>query len=99
MFYIFLAAQSKGAYLRCHFKHAREVAHTITGMKLSKAKAFLEDVLQYKRAVPFTRFTGGVGRHAQGSLLNAPGDKCRWPQKASKYALDLIKNAEVNAVV
>lgn len=27
-----------------------------------------QDVLDYKRAVPFTMFTGGVGRHAQGKL-------------------------------
>lgn len=27
-----------------------------------------QDVLEYKRAVPFTMFTGGVGRHAQGKL-------------------------------
>jgi len=33
----------------------REVAHTIKGLKVSKAKAFLEDVLQYKRAVPVAR--------------------------------------------
>lgn len=25
-------------------------------------------MLEYKRAVPFTMFTGGVGRHAQGKL-------------------------------
>lgn len=25
-------------------------------------------MLDYKRAVPFTMFTGGVGRHAQGKL-------------------------------
>jgi len=28
----------------------------------------MQDVLEYKRAVPFTMFTGGVGRHAQGKL-------------------------------
>lgn len=31
------------------------------GMKLGKAKAFLQDVLEYKRAVPFTRY-GFSGR-------------------------------------
>merc|ERR1719231_1427400 len=66
-------------------------------MKLSKAKAYLEDVLQFKQAIPFTKFTGGCGRHAQGKLRNAPGDKVRWPQKATKIVLDLVKNAEANA--
>merc|ERR1711990_322687 len=42
-------------------------------------------------------FTGGCGRHAQGKQKNAPGDKCRWPQKATKAFLDLLRNAEANA--
>ena len=45
----------------------------------------------------FTKFTGGCGRHAQGKLRNAAGDKVRWPQKATKIVLDLLKNAEANA--
>jgi large subunit ribosomal protein L17e len=43
--------------------------------------------------------TGGVGRHAQAKLVKAPGDKVRWPQKATKIVLDLVKNAESNATV
>jgi ribosomal protein L22 len=39
----------------------REVAHTIKGMKVVKAKAFLNDVLQFKRAVPFTRCVTVLG--------------------------------------
>ncbi len=48
-------AKARGSHLRVHFKHVREVAHTVKGWQVSKAKQFLEDVLQYKRAVPFTR--------------------------------------------
>jgi hypothetical protein len=49
---------------------------------------------------PFTlSFKGGIGRHAQGKLLNTPGSQCAWPQKASKIVLDLITNAESNAEV
>lgn len=44
-------------------------------------------------------FKGGIGRHAQGKLLNTPGSQCAWPQKASKIVLDLITNAESNAEV
>ena len=93
------SAKARGSNLRVHFKHCREVTHTIKGMSLTKAKKFLGDVLEYKQAVPFTKFTGGCGRHAQGKLLNAPGDKCKWPQKATKIILDLLKNAEANAEV
>ena len=67
------AAKARGSHLRVHFKHCREVCHAIKGMQLQKAKIFLEDVLKFKQAVPFTKFTGGVGRHAQGKLRKAPG--------------------------
>lgn len=29
----------------------------------------------------------------------SPGSKCRWPQKATRIVLDLVKNAESNAEV
>ena len=90
-------AKARGRALRVHFKHTREVVHTIKGMKLSKAKKFLGDVLEYKQAVPFTMFTGGIGRHAQLKQLKTPGSKGRWPQKASKMILNLLENAEANA--
>ena len=93
------SSKAKGSHLRVHFKAMREVSHTIKGMGLAKAKSFLEDVLQYKQAVPFTKYTGGIGRHAQGKLRKAAGDKCKWPQKATKIILDLVKNAEANAEV
>lgn len=94
-----IAAKARGSHLRVHFKHVREVSHTITGWQVGKAKQFLEDVLQYKRAVPFTRFKGGIGRHAQGKLLSVPGSQCAWPQKATKIVLDMLTNAESNAEV
>jgi large subunit ribosomal protein L17e len=75
----------------------REVAHAIMNMKLSKALVYLGDVLDHKQAVPFTVFTGGCGRHAQGKMRKAQGGQCRWPQKATKIMLDLLKNAEANA--
>jgi large subunit ribosomal protein L17e len=50
-----------------------------------------------KQAVPFTMFTGGIGRHAQLKQRKVPGSKGAWPQKATKVILDLVKNAESNA--
>jgi large subunit ribosomal protein L17e len=93
------AAKARGSHLRVHFVHCREVCHAIKGMQLGKAKSFLQAVLEYKQAVPFTKFTGGCGRHAQGKLRGSAGDKCKWPQKATKIILDLVKNAEANAEV
>lgn len=91
------ACKAKGAYLRTHFKQCREVAGAVRGMFLPKAIRYLEDVLERKQAVPFLRFTGGIGRHAQGHMRKAPGDKVAWPQKSTKFILDLLRNAEANA--
>merc|ERR1719275_544396 len=68
-------------------------------MGLTAALKYLENVLEKKEAIPFRVFTGGVGRHAQGKQKNAPGDKCRWPQKATKAFLDLLRNAKANLTV
>ncbi|GMI07460.1 hypothetical protein TrLO_g7605 [Triparma laevis f. longispina] len=90
-------AKSRGSHLRVHFKHCREITHHIHGMSTTKAKKFMNDVLLFKSAVPFTKYTGGIGHHAQGKQVNAPGNACRWPQKATQVVLDLVKNAEANA--
>ena len=57
--------KARGSYLRVHFKNTRNVAHRIRQMKLKEAQKFLQDVIEHKRAVPFTRYNGGPGRHAQ----------------------------------
>lgn len=54
-------------------------------------------MLLYKEAIPFTKYTGGIGRHAAGKQHKAPGDKVAWPQKATKSFLDLLRNIESNA--
>jgi large subunit ribosomal protein L17e len=88
-----------GTHLRVHFKHCREIGQAIKGLKIPKAKAYLENVLQYKAAIPFTKYTGGIGRHAVGKQYKAPGDKVAWPQKATKVFLDLLTNIASNAEV
>ncbi|GMH55713.1 hypothetical protein TrST_g11605 [Triparma strigata] len=40
-------------------------------------KKFMNEVLEFKSAVPFTKYTGGIGHHAQGKQVNAPGIACR----------------------
>lgn len=59
----------------------------------------MEDVLQFKEAIPFTKYTGGIGRHAIGKKYKAPGDKVSWPQKATRTFLDLLRNVASNAEV
>lgn len=46
-------------------------------------------MLDYKRAVPFTMFTGGVGRHAQGKL---PIAKDYMGDPSSKTVSDLLEH-------
>lgn len=90
-------AKSRGSHLRVHFKHCREIAHYTKGMKVGKALKVLDDVLQFKAVIPFVRFTGGIGRKAMAKQCKAPGDKGRWPVKATAVYRDLLKNAAANA--
>lgn len=68
-------------------------------MGLNAAKKYLEDVVGHKRAIPFRRYCGGVGRTAQAKNEGNPGGQARWPAKSCEFLLNLLKNAESNAEV
>ena len=51
--------------MRVHFKNTRETAQAIKSMPLHRASKYLKNVIAHKEIVPFRRFMGGVGRHAQ----------------------------------
>lgn len=91
------AAKARGTHLRVHFKHTREIGQAIKGRTVANARQYLEDVLAFKAAIPFTKYTGGIGRHAVAKQYKTPGDKVQWPQKATKVFLDLLRNIESNA--
>mmetsp|Transcript_21181 Transcript_21181/g.21301 ORF Transcript_21181/g.21301 Transcript_21181/m.21301 type:complete len:190 (+) Transcript_21181:67-636(+) len=91
------AAKARASHIRVHYKHCREISKAIKGLNLLKAKKYLENVLKFKAAIPFTKYTGGIGRHSLGKQYNAPGDKVGWPIKATKVILDLLRNVESNA--
>ena len=91
-----VGCQARGSYLTVHFKNAREVGRAIRHMPLVKAEKYLNDVIAHKQAVAFTRYNGGVGRHAQGHLVKAPGNQCRWPEAACKFFLVLLNNLKAN---
>ena len=90
-------ARARGTYVRVHYKHTREIFHTIRGWSVEKAMTFLTNVLAHKAAVPITRHKGGVGRHSQAKLLKAPGDQANWPEKATKVIYDMLVNVKSNA--
>jgi large subunit ribosomal protein L17e len=89
------SCQTRGAYLRVHFKNTREAAMALKGMGLKKAQRYLEDVKQKKQCIPFRRFNGGVGRCAQAKAFGL--SQGRWPEKSAEFLLSLLKNAESNA--
>lgn len=90
-------AKTRGSHLRVHFKHCREIAHYTKGMNVNKALKILDDVLGFKATIPFVKYTGGIGRKAMAKQCKAPGDKGRWPVKATAVYKDLLKNAVSNA--
>jgi large subunit ribosomal protein L17e len=65
------SAKAKGSNLRVHFKNTRETAQAIKAMLLHRANKYLKNVIAHKEIVPFRRFMGGVGRHAQANVSQA----------------------------
>merc|ERR1712110_162335 len=89
------SAKAKGSNLRVHFKNTRGTAQAIKSMPLHRASKYLKNVIAHKEIVPFRRFMGGVGRHAQAKVHGTA--QGRWPLKSAEFLLQLLKNAESNA--
>ncbi len=83
-------SKALGKELHISRKHAHEIASAIKGMKLEKAREFLEDVAALKRAVPYKRYTRNVP-HRKGMCTG------RYPQKAAIEFLRVLENAKSNA--
>jgi len=86
-------AKASGREIKVSHKHAREVCRAIKGMSLANAKAYLRDVVQKKRAIPFTRYNKKAG-HRHGLTKSFAG---RYPIKAAQKILNVIEAAEANA--
>merc|ERR1712080_634008 len=85
-----------GSNLRVHFKNTRETAQAIKKMPLHGATKYLKNVIAQKEIIPFRRFMGGVGRHAQANQVHGTAQG-RWPVKSAEFLLHMLKNAESNA--
>lgn len=83
-------SKAMGKELHISRKHAYEIARAIKGKKLDDARVFLEEVAALKRAVPYKRYTRNIP-HRKGMCTG------RYPQKAAKEFLRVIKNVESNA--
>lgn len=72
------------------YKVAVLIGKRIKDMPTKKAVAFLKNVVDMKEAIPYTKFSDGVG-HKPGI---GPG---RYPEKAAKLFIHTINNAVANA--
>lgn len=86
-------ARAKANELPVSPKHSIEIARFIKNMKTVDALAYLEDVVEQRKAIPFKRFNRNVG-HKRGL---DKWDAGRYPRKASLEYLKLIRSVEKNA--
>ena len=83
-------AKAYGYELHCSLKDSMNIAYVVRGMKTEKAKKYLEEIIAMKRPLPAV-FHNRKRAHQKGI---GPGS---YPQKAARYMLKTIENAENNA--
>jgi large subunit ribosomal protein L17e len=88
-----LAAKSKVADLRAHFKNTYNTALAVKGLRLKKAIAYMDNVLEHKAIIGFRKFS--VSRHAQCKVQGTSTG--RWPEKSAKAVRELLLNLKANA--
>ena len=86
-------AKASAREIRVSPKHATEICKTIKGMKLPKAKTYLQQVIKIEKPVPFRKHKKKQP-HRRG-LQKTPAGK--YPQKAAQKILKKLKEAETNA--
>ena len=84
------SAFAKALNLPISTKHSIEISKYLRHRNTEFAKNFLQDVVDLKKAVPFKTFKHNVG-HKAGMAAG------RFPQKAAKEFLSLVKSVEANA--
>ena len=81
-----------GRDMNVSFKDVVMISDAIRGMKVSKAIAFMNDVIALKRSVPYRRFRVGIG-HRSGRQPKIG----KYPKKAAGHVLAVLRNLEANA--
>ncbi len=83
-------ARAVGLLLPISAKQGIEICNFIRGKDIQKARDTLNEVIDMKKPIPFTRFTEGAGhKHGIG-----PG---KYPVKACREILKLVNLVEANA--
>lgn len=92
-------AKALGRELRISLKESVEIAKVIKGMKLDEAIEYLEKVVRKEAPVPYTRYRKQIahrrGVNSQFQEWRTPVG--RYPVKAARYILKVLKNARNNA--
>lgn len=89
------AASARGAHLRVSFKNTQATAQAIAGQNLQTALKYLAAVSEKKRAIPFRKHHGDIGRTSQGKEFGTT--HARWPVKSVEFVTELLENAKANA--
>ena len=85
------AAKAVGVGLNISTKQSIEVCKHIRGRSTTAAKKILNEAIALKKAIPFTRFTNGVG-HRRGDIGSGS-----YAPKTCGEILKLVESAEANA--
>lgn len=73
-------------------KHAREIAVTLKGMSIERARDYLQRVVNFESAVPMRRYKTQVGHKSDTGVMAG-----RYPEKSAKEFIKLLDNLEANA--
>ncbi len=84
------SAKAYGYELHCSPKDSMNLAYALKGMKTEKAKKFLGEIIDLKRPLP------AIFHKRKRSHQKSIGAGS-YPQKAARYILKIIENAENNA--
>ncbi|MEM4747706.1 MAG: 50S ribosomal protein L22 [Archaeoglobaceae archaeon] len=86
------AVKAMGYEIPMSFKHAVEICRELKGKKIPQAMKYLEDVIEMKFPVPMRKYKKKVAHK------NIPGWYAgRYPQKAAREILKVLKNLKANA--
>jgi large subunit ribosomal protein L22 len=87
-------AKAKANELNMSPKHSIEIATFIRRQRVNDAIAYLNEVINLKKAIPFRRFNRNVA-HKRG--LPGNWDAGRYPVKASKAYIRVLESVKKNA--
>lgn len=86
-----IQAKASSRNLPVSTKHCLELCRMLRYRKTRAAKKMLEEVLRFERPVPFLKFRRDVA-HKPGISSG------RYPQKAARELMNLVKSVEANAL-